>query len=104
MTPAEVELIKVSMNLGALFIIFALMLYLSYRLVLKLGPKFFAFGAAFVAAQEKQANAMTEMKDSFTTYVTRDNNEHQEIIVGLQVLARNMETLTKEVRTQNDGN
>ncbi len=98
MTGAEIALIKAGMNLGGVFVIFLIMLFFTYRLITKAGPGLFKYAGAFIAAQEKQAVAMTEMKDTFVDYIGRDNKEHREILLAIQVLARETKELTIVVR------
>jgi hypothetical protein len=97
LSPTEIELIKAAMNLGTLFVVFLAMLYLGYRLALHAGPGIVKYAAAFIAAQEKQAAAISEVKDAIRDYVTTDNDEHREILLGLQVLAKMMEELKTAV-------
>ena len=93
MTGSEMALIKAAMNLGGVFVIFLILLFFAYRICTKAGPKMLEYAGAFISAQEKQAMAMTEMKDAFTGYINKDNNEHREILLGLQVLAREIHDL-----------
>lgn len=96
-----IELIKVGMNLGGLFVVFLVMIYLAYRLALHAGPGVVKYAAAFIAAQEKQAVALTEATDAIRDYVTKENQQYRELIVSIQVMAsisQEIKTIVEELR------
>lgn len=72
------------------------------------------FGKPFIDAQKQQATAMMNqaesmkaqaesmggMKNALCDFVSRDNNDHREILMGLQVVARDVQDLTSAVKKQ----
>jgi len=74
------------------------------------------FGKPFLEAQKQQAPAMLaqaqsmqtqadcmgQMKDSVREFVGRDNNDHREILLGLQVVAKEVQKLGNEVKAQGE--
>ncbi len=74
------------------------------------------FGKPFLEAQKQQAEAMLEqaqsmktqadcmgqMKDSVREFVCRDNNDHREILLSLQVVINEVRKLGNEVKSQGE--
>lgn len=101
LSPTEIELIKAAMNLGTLFVVFLVMLYLGYRLALHAGPGVVKYAAAFISAQEKQAAALTEATDAIRDYVAKENQQYSEVLLEIQVLANltnGIKTIVEELR------
>ena len=103
MSGNAIELIKILANLGGAVVV----AWLLIRMVGKLLGK---YGAAFICAQEKMAEAMgrqaqslSGMKETLCDFVGKDSGEHREIILGLQVVGRELKTLTRHVMRLNDG-
>ncbi len=74
------------------------------------------FGKPFLEAQKQQAQAMLaqaqsmktqadcmgQMKDSVREFVSRDNNDHREILLSLQVVIKEVQQLSTEVKAQGE--
>jgi hypothetical protein len=99
---------------GPLLLIILTMLYIGYRLALKI---FTGVGMKIVEALDKpsaaltlQANALNKLTGSIQDYVHRDSNEHQEIIILQKVIReeikgiRNQSTcIEKKLQEMHDG-
>jgi hypothetical protein len=102
-TGNTIELIKILANLGGVVVV-------SYLLIRMVGKLLGKYGAAFICVQEKmaeamgaQAQSMTGVKDTLVEFVGKDSGEHREIILGLQVVGRELKTLTHQVTRLHDG-
>lgn len=94
----ELSLIKVLVDLGGTVVVSVLLIFGLYKLLSR-------FGCAFITAQEKMAEAMADqakstsgMRDAIQNFIQKDNNEHREILLGLQVVGEELKCLTTEVR------
>jgi len=92
------DLIKTVADLGGTTAIAALMIWCIYKLLAR-------FGAAFVVAHQQiaesmgsQAKIMSELRDGIEKFVDKDNNEHREILLGMQVVGKELKELVCEVR------
>jgi len=95
----DLTLIKSLVDLGCTVVICALIVVVIYKLSIR-------FGVAFIATQEKiaeamaqQALSMTGMSAAIQTYIQRDNNDHREILLAVQVVGQELKWLRDEVRT-----
>jgi len=94
----DLTLIKSLVDLGCTVVICALIVVVFYKLAIR-------FGVAFIAAQEKIAEAMAQqalsisgVNSALQIYIQKDNNEHREILLAVQVCGENMKWLTHELR------
>jgi hypothetical protein len=94
--------IKSLVDLGGTVVISALILFVLYKLSMK-------FGVAFITAQNSIAEAMTRQADTLSgvhkaieTYIQKDNREHREILLGVQVLAEEFKMLRADIRRERD--
>lgn len=94
----DLTIIKSLIDLGCTVVICALIVIVLYRLAVK-------FGAAFIAAQEKIAESMAQqaqslcgMSTSIQNYIGKDNTEHREILLAMQVVAQELKWLRDELR------
>lgn len=74
------------------------------------------FGKPFLEAQKQQAEAMLQqaqsmktqadcmgqMKDSVREFVSRDNNDHREILLSLQVVIKEVQQMRDDVKAQGE--
>jgi hypothetical protein len=123
MSPAELEIIKSVVDMGGTILVVVMVIGALAALAWKLMPATLAYRSdtikamqnqAVIAAKQAdgtvknaeamglQAQIMSEIKDTFQEYITKDNNEHREILLGLQVLARGLKELTQEIRHDQD--
>jgi len=103
MSQNTIELIKILANLGGVVVV-------AWLLIRMIGKLLGNYGAAFIGTQEKMAEAMGRqaqsmggMKDTLVDFVGKDSGEHREIILGLQVVGRELKTLTHHVMRLQDG-
>jgi 3-isopropylmalate dehydratase small subunit len=95
---SEFGLIKSLADLGCTVVVCAFIAIIFYKLAMKFGP-------AFIAAQEKIADSMAQQAQSMSgvnaaiqNYIQKDNSEHREILLGLQVVGEHLKWLTEEFR------
>lgn len=95
---SNTELIRILADLGGTVLIAAIILYLVYKIINQ-------FCLAMINSMQQIANAMgdnarcvMEMKTDVAEYVQRDNSDHREFLLTLQVFGKQMEVLTKEIR------
>ncbi|WP_027358415.1 hypothetical protein [Desulforegula conservatrix] len=107
LSPAELEVVRTAMDMGGTIFIVILLVVCLAVLAWRFGGSAMKCMAEFIAAQQRQADAMTaqaasmsDIKNAVHEYITRDNSEHREILLGLQVLAREMRELTNELAGQ----
>lgn len=107
LSSAELEVIKTAMDMGGTIFITILIVICLAILAWKFGGSAMKCMAEFISAQQRQADAMTaqaasmsDIKNAVHEYITRDNSEHREILLGLQVLAKEMRELTNELAGQ----
>lgn len=104
--PSEyLEALKIAADLGGATVIALALIYCVYRI-------FSRFGTAFVEAHQQiaqsmsaqaqsmsaQAQSMSEMRDGLDRLVNRDNSEHREILLGVQVMGDELKSLVNEIR------
>jgi len=103
------ELVKILAMQGAGVMCFSILLYALVKLAMY-------FGKPFIEAQKQQAEAMLEqaqsmraqancmeqMQGSVKEFVARDNNDHREILLGLQVVIKEVQQLGTEVKAQGE--
>jgi len=94
----DAETLKILANLGGPTVIAVVMLLCLNRI-------FSTFGAAHVKAQQqmaeavgRQAQSMCDMKDSLHTFIMKDNSEHREILLALQVVGEVLKSLTTQIQ------
>jgi predicted negative regulator of RcsB-dependent stress response len=102
MSTAELEIIKSVVDMGGTILVVVMVIGALAVLAWKLIPATLAYRSDTIKvmqqqaqATEKHANAMTQIKDTLQSYITKDNDEHREILLGLQVLAKGMNELTQ---------
>lgn len=99
MTPSQwFELIKILANLGGTVVIAALLMYLIYKLVNRLGVPFIDSQKQIAGAMGEQAQCMVAMQKTVNDYVCRDNKDHREILLSTQVVISEVKNLAAEIR------
>lgn len=95
---SDLSLVKSLVDLGCTVVVCALIIVVLYKLSMK-------FGVAFLATQEKIAEAMAQQAQSLCgvntaiqTYIQRDNTEHREILLACQVMGEHLKWLREEMR------
>jgi hypothetical protein len=95
---SDFTLIKSLVDLGCTVVICSIIVIVLYKLSMK-------FGVAFLATQEKIAEAMAQQAQSLCgvntaiqTYIQRDNTEHREILLAVQVMGEHLKWLRDEVK------
>jgi hypothetical protein len=103
----EIEMIRLFATQGAAVLCYGILIFALVKLAMY-------FGKPFIEAQRQQASAMLEqalsmktqaeclgvMKDSVQEFVLRDNNDHREILLNMQVIIKEVAQLGAEVKTQ----
>lgn len=98
MTGADLSLIKVLADFGGSVVLTGLLLYFAYKLLDRYMPPFITSQQQIATEMGNQAQSMRDMQGTVNTYVCREDNDHREILLTLQVLAENIKHLTREVR------
>jgi F0F1-type ATP synthase membrane subunit b/b' len=119
MSPAELEIIKSVVDMGGTILVVVMVIGALAVLAWKVIPASLVYRSETIKAMQDQAQAtvraaeattkhaeamqaqahsMAEIKDTLQDYITKDNNEHREILLGLQVLAKGMTELTQGLR------
>lgn len=116
----DAEILKVLADLGGTIALFAIAIILTYRVINRIGTETLRLGSSigtealkigttFVETQQQmadsmrmQAQSMGEMKDSIASITTRDNSEHREILLSLQVVGRELRTLRETIKGEQD--
>lgn len=103
------EFAKVLMGQAAGVIIACAIIWALYKLAIHFGGPFIQAQKAQATAMEQQASAMRDqaeclqgMRISVRDYVARDSNDHREILIGLQVVIKEVQVLGEEVRNQGE--
>jgi len=100
----EEKLVEAAINAGTGAIIAVVIIYLAYRLILKLvtgmGAEVVKSFTAQADALTRQAASMESLTNSLQEYVLRDNEDHRDIKIMLRVLIdrseRNLERTLQE--------
>ena len=91
------ELLKALIDQGCTAFIVTIALILAYRLANKFFPQFISTQQDIAVASGRQAENIAQMKNTVHEFVMRDNNEHREIILGLQVVGQELKTLVEQI-------
>lgn len=102
MTPGSVEIFKILAEMGGTVLITVLLIWFAWKVIEKFGTQFIQTQQQIAEAMCQQAQCMSDVKDTVTEFVGRDNSEHREILLSMQVVGRELQTLTSEVRRQNE--
>ncbi len=100
MTLSQMELVKVLADLGGTVLITALLIWFAWKVIRYFGTAFLSTMQQIARAMSSQAACLADMKDTVTAFVAKDNSEHREILLSLQVVAKEISTLTTEIRRQ----
>lgn len=102
MTPEQVALFKILADLGGTVVVAALLMFLIYKLVNRLGVPFIDSQQQIAEAMGRQAQCMTDMQKTVNDYVCRDNDDHREILLSTQVVIAEVKNLTAAINRSND--
>lgn len=104
----ELEVVMAITDMGGSIFIAVLIVVVLAGLAWKLGGRLVLLGGQVIAvmqnqadAQAGQATAMKEMKDALSQYILKDNDEHREILLGVEVMADKLNHLTQAVKELN---
>jgi len=91
------EVLKSLIFWGPGSVIAAFIIYVLYRLANSLGLKFIEAQLQQADALARQAQSMERLQVSIQGFVTRDNNEHREMIILLKVVAEDLRHIAGKV-------
>ena len=104
MTPGELDLVRPLLDLGGTAFIAGVIVFSAYKLLTRFGVPFISSQHEIAKAMGQQAQSMSSMTDSVHDFIGRDHSEHKEILLGLQVVGKELKTLVDEVsRLKNYG-
>jgi hypothetical protein len=98
----DIEFWKILIQQGAGIAALTLVVFFFYRLAIRFGQPFIDAQAAQAAAMQNQAESLKEMKDCFVGYISKDNNDHREILLGLQVVIAEVQKVNAQVKIQKE--
>jgi hypothetical protein len=98
MTIAKMELLKILIDLGCTVLITILLIYFAYKLINKFGVPFIKSQQEVAKAMGHQAQSMADMQSTVHDFVAGDNSDHREILLSLQVVGKELKTLSDEVK------
>jgi hypothetical protein len=98
MTIAKMELLKILIDLGCTVLITILLIYFAYKLINKFGVPFIKSQQKVAEAMGRQAQSMADMQSTVHEFVAGDNSDHREILLSLQVVGKELKTLSSEVK------
>ena len=104
MTLAQIELAKMFADLGSTVLITVMLVFFAYKLINKFGLPFIESQQKIAEAMGQQAQCMTDIQTTVNDYVRRENNDHREILLSMQVVVGEIKGLKQEVRKQHDSN
>jgi len=93
----DIELLKILADLGGSVAIAILLIVVVYKLICRFGSPFIVSQNKIAEAMGQQAQSLTDMKGSVSEFIGRDHLEHKEILLGLQVVGKELKTLVNEV-------
>jgi hypothetical protein len=103
--PSWTEVLKSLVFWGPGALIAALMIWVTFKLLLHMGTKVADLGGEFIKSQQamaeasgRQAQSMEGLRDSIQASVGRDNSDHKDMLVLLQYIANHQETFMKTSR------
>jgi len=94
----NLEALKIVANLGGTVVIAIAMIICAYKLCGQAARSFVQALEKIALAVDNQAKSMADMKPAIDRMVTRDNMEHREILLGMQVVGEELKSLTSEIR------
>lgn len=97
MTPEQLELIKSLLDLGGTAFVVSIAIFFGYKLLGSFGVPFISSQRDIATAMGQQAQSMSSMTGAVQDFIGRDHNEHKEILLGLQVVGKELKTLVEEV-------
>ena len=94
MTGSELELINTLVDLGGTVMITTLLMIFAYRLFCRFGGDFIQAQQEIAKAMGRQAQSLSDMKDTVHEFVSKDSSEHREILLSLQVVGEELKKLS----------
>ena len=105
MTTEYLEAWRILAGLGGSTVIALAIVYAIYKIFFRFGTAFIEAGQSFVAAHQQiaqsmgaQAESMARMRDGLDRMIAKDNSEHREILLGVQVMGDELKSLVCEIR------
>lgn len=106
MTP---EIVREFLGQAAGVVIACAIIWALYKLAIHFGGPFIEAQKAQADAMQQQASAMKDqaecmqgMRITVQDYVARDNNDHREILIGLQMVFKEVQGLGEAVKVQGE--
>ena len=95
----DFALVKSIVDLGCTVVVCALIVIVFYKLSMRFGERFMSSQEKIAEALAQQAQSLSGVNGAIQTYIQKDNTEHREILLGLQVVGENLKWLTDELRS-----
>ena len=91
------QLIESLLDLGGTAFIAGIIIFFAYKLLGRFGVPFILSQREIAGAMGEQAQSMAAMTGAVQDFIGRDHNEHKEILLGLQVVGKELSTLVNEI-------
>lgn len=105
MAKEYLDALRIAADLGGSTVIALAIVYFVYKIFCRFGAAFIEAGTAFIQAHQQiaesmgaQAESLSKMRDGIDRFITKDNTEHREILLGVQVMGDELKTLVCEIR------
>ena len=93
------DALKIVSDLGGTVAIAVTVVVCAYKLLGRFGVPFISALEKIAVAAGDQAKNMGEVKVAVDKFVNKDNMEHREILLGMQVVGEELKSLACEVRS-----
>ncbi len=97
------EGVKALLFWGPGVVIAALIIWVLYKIAMRLVSGFMALGAEFINAQKAQAESLAKMaqgteglRESIDGFVTRDNKDHREMMILLKCVIGKLDDMERK--------
>jgi len=90
--------LKIAADLGGSTVTALAIIYFVYKIFARFGTAFVEAHQQIAQSMSAQAQSLNEMRAGLDRYIERDNSEHREILLGVQVMGDELKSLVCEIR------
>ena len=102
MSVEQLEVIRILSDLGGTLLLAVLTLYYGYRFFSRVGHAFISSHEKIANAMEAQAKSMDGLRDAVHTVVNRENTDHREILLALEVISDQLNGIRRRERDERE--
>lgn len=92
------EIIKILADLGGTAVVAVTIIVCIYKLTTKFAERFLVNMERIAGSIGEQASSMQQMSVAINQSIGRDNAEHREILLAMQVVGEELKTVVHEIR------